>query len=472
MKKQKNKRISSDALASQSSLVGPIDGEIINPFKDIYNIIESYSLLFPDFAQAVANLQFTANCQPRVDIEFLPQTKGDKQKQDIVVRTGYIVSDFWARVYSSGVNGFVIDTIGQIARKGALSVEAVLDKRVSRVNELVHVPVRDIKFRTRKDGSHYPCQIVRTALAFEARKPGMVSEINLDIPTYFYMPIETLEGSPYGVPPFISVLSRLGTQNNIMENLDNISKKLGIMGFLQVLIDAPEKREGEEDQSYIQRVQTYLKDTAEKFTANFSRGVAVGLRDQMDVEYKAVSSEASGVAQIMQIVEEQIASGFKQDPAMFGRTYSTTETYAGVVYDKFINTLQHYTALVSSLLREVLMMELQFNGIRVASVRPVFPPPKSLTAEIDAKAESIKTTTVLSKRDSGIIDQAQAAKELGYDHPASPEPLYMGETAKERNRVDNDSAHKKERGSNKEKLTMSIYFESGTVTWRTNEEDQ
>lgn len=464
MIKKKERKRNSRASHNPAILNGGVETQtaslkkITNPFPyHVYDIMRDYSLLFPDFSQAVANLQFTANCHPRIDVEFLESTKSDKQRRQILIDIGKIVSSFWRRVYRSSVNGFVIDSLGQIARNGALSAEIVLDKDVTRVNELVHVPVRDIEFFYNKDQSLYPAQVVRSANVQKAAKSLLGSTyINLDIPTYFYMPLETIEGSPYGIPPFLSAVEKLVTQQNIMDNLSVITKKLGLLGFLKVLVEAPQREPSEDASSYRSRVKTYLDESAKTMNANFSRGVVVGLKDQMDIEYQGVAGDARGVSQIVQIIEEQIASAFKQDPALFGRTYSTTETYAGVVYDKFINTLQHYTTILSNFLREALIIELELNGIKVADIRPTFAPPKSLTSEIDAKAESIKTATILTRRDAGIIDQNQAAKEMGYDHPASPEPLDF-EAPKERNRVDNDSASKKTKNS----VVYSFSWQSG-----------
>ena len=431
--KPRDKRISTDKLlpATPSSALMP-SSYILPPFDmKMLEFLENYSLTFSDFSQAVANLQFTPTLLPRIDIEFYPNTS-DKQKEVLAMQVGEVFDDFWERIYPSSGAGLGLDVIGQIARGGAASVEWVLNKEENKVNRAVLVPIDDIRFKSRTDGSYYPIQWIPMK---ELGKPGnskakeTPGELSLDYPTYKYVPLETVGGSPYGMPPFISILKKLQTQDNIMENIDDITKKLGLLGFVSVMADAPPKTPGESESAYSTRLQTNADDWAKRFNDNMSKGMVFGYRDLMEMNYNAVAGDARGVQQVVQVLEEQIISGFKQDPAMFGRTYSTTETYAGVVYDKFINMLEHYMTIVSTVMKTGIMMQLRFSAIRVKNLGIVYEPPKSLTAKVDAEAERIRCETTILKRDNGIIDQVQAAREMGYDRPAAAGPIVPDESS-------------------------------------------
>ena len=421
-KRQKDKRKSIDVnvpsmgqLMPQQFIPPPFDMRVID-------VLDSYSLTFSDFSQAVGNLQFTPNTIPRIDIVF-PESMGENRRQATATLVSKIVNDFWDRVYPSGPNGLTLDIIGQLSRTGAGSVEWVLNKDASQVNRAVIVPTKLIRFKTRADGSYYPIQLtssVMTNITVRNNNPG---EVSLDIPNYIYVPLETINGFPYGIPPFISVLKKLKTQDNIMTNIDDITAKLGLLGFVSIMADAPDKKPSESEDEHTARLQNYVDTWSKKIKQNLSKGVLVGIRDNMDIEYHAIAGDARGVQQVVQVLEEQIVSGFNQDPSMFGRTYSTTETYAGVVYDKFINMSDHYMRIVSKIIRLGLKFELQFNAVQVDDIKVVFEPPNSLMAEIVAKAKKIQAETVIMKRDNGIIDQQQAAKELGYDKPATTEPI-------------------------------------------------
>lgn len=456
-----NTRITVDNLPG-----GAVPGDkyelVANPVGEShYQMLRDYSIIFPDFAQNIGNLQNTIPLNPRIDIDFMDSTS-DSKKQKLANRIAALFRDFWERVYPSGQSGFTTDVVGQIARYGAGSVEWVLERKRGRVEYVVLVPVEDIHFKRKPDGKFIPYQKVRnhTLLGASSFSHGYIA---LDVPTYTYVPIETLESCPYGIPPFLSALVKLDLQRDIMNHLGDITKKIGLMGFLSILARAPMKRSSESDTDYTNRCQDYVNSSAKSLTANMSKGVVVGLKDSMELEYHNVSGDSTSTASIVQIVEEQIASAFKSDPAMFGRSYSTTETYAGVVYDKFINMLDHYTAIVSKIMRVGLMMELRFEGLLVDDIRVIFNKPKSLTAKIDADAENVRLDTILRKRDAGIIDQTQAAKELGYDKPASPTPLDIGEKTENREQVQRQR-------TDYEKTTMSFSFdeERGLYSWRRN----
>jgi len=468
--RKRDKRVSYDP-NSQLGLAPSSDKLFVKmPFDEqIFELITNYSVLFPDFAQAVGNLQFTPNARPRVDLIFSKSTS-DAEKEKTSALMGKLVSSFWTRVYPSGVSGFVVDSVGQIARHGASSIEWVLDKNYSRVNKAVFVPVAGIRFKTKKDGSFYPVQKISGGmLATVATSPN--AGINLDIPTYVYTPLETIEGNPHGIPPFISVLEKLGIQANIMEHLGAITKKLGLLGFLKLLMERPEQKPGESEEMYTRRLQDTIDTWAAKLTKNLNKGMVVGYQDMMEMDHQAIAGDARGVTQIMQVVEEQVISGFKSDPAMFGRTYSTTETYAGVVYDKFINMLDHYLEIIGSTMETGLKLEMQFQGIAVDDIKVIFDPPKSLTALADAQTEQARTDTVLKKRNSGIIDQTQAAREMKYDRSAYSVPQYdsegknladMAEIAKGKNDKSPQGAEpkdKKKKESKNSSFTVSLTYD-------------
>lgn len=401
------------------SLIGKLDQVIENRYVDYYKILRDYSIIYPDFSQAVGNLIFSVLSMPDIVITFPESVSSDDKKKKLTAEITRVAEQLWERCYPSGVTGFTLDSIRQIAVFGALSVEAVVDRRGRSIQRFTHVPVESIRFGLRKDKSHVPLQKKQTTIA---KSKDVSAYIKLDIPNYFYIPASTEEGLPYGIPPFLNTIPNLEYQKIIFTHLKSYAKKLGLMGFLNILINPPEALPHESPDAYTERVRQYVKKVADDQVEEFSRGVAVTVNGNAQYEFHQVSANGSNVEKVVQLNEEQIASGFNQDPALFGRTYSTTETYAGVVYDKFLSMLQSYTNIISIALRKILLMELEFNGIIVENIKINYKKPKSLTAKVDADAELTKTTTVMLKRDNNIIGQNEAARELGYDYADDEKP--------------------------------------------------
>ncbi len=155
---------------------------------------------------------------------------------------------------------------------------------------------------------------------------------------------------------------------------------------------------------------------------NFKNGLLVHFKDQK-MEHGNVASDARGAKDVWQINEEQAFSGMGMMPAFFGRNYSTTETFAYVVYNLLLAKASNIQRLVKRRREATNRLDLRLAGIDVAGVSMQFNRAHSLNPLEEAQADEARVRTVILKAEKGIISPDDAAQELGYESAYDPELL-------------------------------------------------
>lgn len=388
---------------------------IINPLVPFSFIesIEVLSIVNPDVSQMVSNVIQLGNTG-----HFVEVTTGDGTQARAAIDA---LHETAKRIYplSAGVDGLVNALLGQCARGGALSLECVFGRDLSQgIQEVVLVPVKSIRWYRDKRMQLRPYQKVKDTMLTIPED----EYVALNPLTYIYYHLDAIEDNPYGIPPVSAALASVSLQMDMMKNLANVVRKVGLVGFISVLINAPTIKRGESDESYRQRLEQYIEEASSRITANYSDGVFVGFRGQHEISVQSLTADVRGLDSIMQINEEQIFSGVKSDPAMHGRTYSTTETYAGVVFDKLLASLEGYRRLVRRALERMYTLELRTKGVQVTDVNIIFKPSKPLNELQAHQAYTQKTLNADHDFRAGLLDWIGYARELGYDFPAIDDP--------------------------------------------------
>lgn len=386
----------------------------VNPRYPIeyLNVMQNLSLANPDISQMVKNVIHLGNTGHKIIVEC----DTEAQEQRIIEE----INSFGTQVFYrfGGLDGFINSCLGQVARSGAISVEWVPDPKLGGLEKVVFVPVCSIRFRLNRDtGDYEPYQRLNGNLGL-----GDDGGIHLNPYTYQYVALELLDNSPYAIPPILSALEAVMIQKDIVKNFRFVAKKLGLLGFTSFLLKAPQKSPGEKDDAYINRMKKYLADQGDLIRHNYRDGFFLGFMGSHEVTHHSLMGSAQGAAEIFKNIEEQVFSGLNSDPALHGRTYSTTETYAGVVYEKMLSILGNYQRPVKQVLEYGYKLHLNLKGLTYNNFYVEFAPSKSLSAERDETTYATKIQTLRQLFVDGIIDQNQYAQEAGYDAPALPGP--------------------------------------------------
>jgi hypothetical protein len=320
---------------------------------------------------------------------------------------------------SAGIDGLINHYFNQLAVSGAISSEDVIQRDLKGVDRVVIVPASSIRFKY-EDGEYVPYQVGSL---------GSENMIRLNELTYAYYASATVENSPYALPPMVAALEPIITQRHMFENLGYLMRKIGLLGLTHVSVKPPpRKRSGETEEQFQRRFQQYLSDVADAIGDSYRDGLLV-LPDDQKLEHHSVTGDARGTRDIVQTNEEQVFSGIGIDPAMAGRSYSTTETYAGVVYQNLINTASNLRRLVKRRLEQTYRLDLLLTNLDVEGLSVQFNPSRQLQPDTDALADQYKVDTVLKKVKVGVISPDQGAQELGYDEWYDEELLKAANTA-------------------------------------------
>ncbi len=395
----------SNYLSRYGSVSPVINFEMLAALKNLY-------LYNPDVSQYVTNIVNLGNTGHKLQIAAQSSTA-----EAAVARLNEAATRIY--LHGAGVDGLINQYLTQIAWSGALSSEDVVNFGGRRVEKVVMVPVESIRFRY-LDGEYKPFQKTnrfdRKASAGDS--PGLIP---LNPFTYQYLALSTIENSPYAKPPgSAAVEAIIDVQKPILDNVKYIAKKLGILGLVTALVTAPPKRPGETDDEHQSRAKKYLAAVRDSLTGNFSNGLLVAYRDYK-FEHTNVSAGAQGAYDINRMSEEQVMSGLGMQPAFFGRTDSTTETYADVVYNLLLALVFNMVRLAKRRQEQTYRLDLRLAAIEIDSVSLAFNKAHSRDPLKEAQADESRVRTVLLKVEKGVISPDDGAQELGYESAYDPE---------------------------------------------------
>lgn len=358
--------------------------------------LEPLAIFNPDLSQALRVHVDLGNTGHEVNVSA-------KNPEPVMKRLNELASTIYPT--GGGMDGLVNHFLRQIPLMGALSGEWVVAERIQDgIADVVIPPVKSIRFK-HEDGGWQPYQYTGRADQ---------SMVKLNPLTYSYSPLMTKDGRPYGIPPFLAALKNIEMQLDGLSNIGHILKKMGLLGFLDVSLEIPEQKSGESDAAYQARLVGRLKAYSQSYSANFSQGVAVHYKDQETKHNTVASGAAAGAKQIWQLNEEQIFSALDVPPSMAGRSYSSTETYAEVDYERLLTKLGSSRRLIKRFIEKGYRLDLLLHGLDV-DVSVGFNANSGFKEKENAETEGQRIGNVIKKRDGGFIDDDEAARELGYD---------------------------------------------------------
>ena len=176
--------------------------------------------------------------------------------------------------HSEGIVSLVNDLLVQLAITGALSAEKVIREDLGGVKQVVLVSPKNIKFLYNIEEDRYvPYQVVNK-LYSNAILSSNLKELNEE--TYKYMALRRVNSKPYAVPPFLSALENMIIERDMLCNFRNIVKKLGVFGFLNVLITPPKRLPNETDDEFFKRSEKYLTQIQPQIDKGLGNGYVIG----------------------------------------------------------------------------------------------------------------------------------------------------------------------------------------------------
>lgn len=324
--------------------------------------------------------------------------------------------------FSDGDHALDNDLFTQLAVYGAISAESVITPDLRRIGSVVRVDPYFIRFAyDPQTAKHIPLQQLIGFLGTE-EKGKFPGYIELNPNTYSYMAMVRMGEMPYAMPPFAAALEDIATQNDMIGNFKNMMRRIGMLGFLSVLVNAPKQVDGETPIQYSGRCANYLETLRPAIEQGFSRGIAIGFKDTHQFEIGGSELNSVNAENLMKMVNCLIFSGVKQDPNMNGYNYSTTETFGRVIMEKMTGQVMNYQNSVAAYRAKLYKLALLLAGFKVKKVTVEYDVPSTKDKAAAAKAKAAEIDNARALYDDGIIDQPTRAQMLGYDKPAELEP--------------------------------------------------
>lgn len=379
----------------------------------LLQILEQAAIYNRHVSYAVYNIVTLANTE--LEIYFadnVSDNQARKMKKHIKMKVGQ-----WYE-FSDGDNALKNDLFWQVAVFGALSAEMEVRKDLRGIQKVIRVSPTQIRFGYDKDKDLYvPLQIdpLFTAGAYHGHR-----ELNRQ--TYSYKALNRFNQEPVAIPPVISAIEDLITENDMLANFKTVIKRLGMLGFLSVLVNMPKPDAGETNTEYQSRLVKHLESIYPQIESGFSRGITIGYKDKYDVNLQGNNINAEGADKVFSIVKDLVYAGIKQDPNMMGESRSTTETFGRVILAKMTQQITNYQTTVASFFEKLFLTELILAGYKPGYVECVFKPAMIGDRKREVEVDQININNIEKKYNLGWISQEQAAQEAGYDQPDLPEP--------------------------------------------------
>lgn len=387
----------------------------------IIEFIQNLAMWNRHISYAVDNIITLANTEYTIDFgQDVPEAQVKKMKDHLST-----VVENWYE-YSEGENSLDNDLLAQLATAGAISAEAVIKPDLSGINNIVRVNPANIRFAYDQAISrHIPLQQISGGFGAgstgrQAKYPGYVE---LNPVTYTYIGMRRFKKeNPTAVPPFMSALEDIITEKDMVANLRNVMRRMGMLGFLSVLLQAP-KPMNETPEQYAERLSKYLSAVKEDVQDGFNRGIVIGYKDSHEFKMEGNKLNADGAEQLMKIVKSLIFAGVKQDPNMHGENYATTETFGRVILTKMAKQAGNYQLSLGAAKAKFFKMELMMAGFRFKRLFVKYKMPMIGDRFKEAQADQLEFKTAQAEFFQGLISQETLAQKRGYEKPFLSEPV-------------------------------------------------
>lgn len=298
----------------------------------------------------------------------------------------------------------VNELISQVVIGGAVSAEILVKRDLSGIEKVVRVPVSTVHFTYNEEEDRYePYQWV-----------GNEDPIKLNPRTYRYIPLLTIDGSPYGIPPFLAALSAMETMEEFLAEMKGMAKKVGLLGFLDVKFPPLPKAPNETEKEYQERLLQFLENIAPEIEDNMAKGVLLHY-DGTDVQFKEITPNASGIRELVELNLNWVVSGAKSQPILVGMTGGLTETWGVISLKLLYQQFKNIQMTVKRFLEYTYKLHIALKGYEIDDIDVNFNPPPEYYPEKTAEAELKKAQYVVTLLQAGVISTEEAREYLGYD---------------------------------------------------------
>ncbi len=393
----------SSTVSINSSLFGNQKQEIYPEFSlEWINILRRLSVYDSNVSRAVTNTTSLANTSYQIE---LPDNLSKRDRKKVMESIRTFETD-------ANIDSFIRNAIRTVTYSGGLAVDAVLllNPYPNAVKKAVIVDITNIRFDYDPSKDEFIAKQINTG--FLQGK----SENILRKETFFYEVIHSFEENPYPIPALLAAIEDIKTQKKMMDNFIIIIEKIGMMGFLEVLVKQPTKKSGETDEAFFSRCTDYLQRLKPQVQEGYAKGMVMGFTDSHDFRYQASNLNFGGAEKAFEIVSKFLNNGLQTDGVFMNQNNNTSETFARVLLQVLIGNIESIQKAVGSVLSKIIILHLKLQGFqKIDFLKVIFEKPLIGDSLKEAQTEATKIANARSKEDAGYISNDIAAQELGYE---------------------------------------------------------
>lgn len=380
---------------------------------EVLDYVEILSTYNPDFSQAGENIKMLANSGHTLYVEAGGVRAAERIKGRLDEKARTIQAMF------GGIDGLIEKLLDQSVVFGAMCGEWITNDELDDVVDFADINPKTIRFFYEDD--HWaPYQKVDARGVEEAKKRGQKIKngncIKLNETTFRYYAFDSAPGSPYGTPPFLAALTNIAIQRDMVANMAQIVKKIGLLGIVDLTVKGLPMKPGESQGDYEARAGNYLDAYVTVIEDMIKDGGIVHF-DDVEAKTWQIGGNAAGATAIFKQNEELIFSGLKSMPSVQGRSYSTTETYAGVAYEIILRNVAKYQRAVRRMIEDGYWLCATLWGETPDKIKIKFNNNKTLQRLQDAQAEKVEISNAILLWLIGLLDQTGVAQRLGFTNP-------------------------------------------------------
>ena len=378
----------------------------------------------PDFGMALNNVVALANTGFRLFFDSsVDDNAADKMRDHI---DNKLLS--WAESNYTSPSGLISKMFKQLMIAGAISNEWVLANNLKTIENLFFVHPEEIEFAfDERKGIYIPHQRINENYLLLRKNSNFTDGnlLKLNTNSFKYYGLGSDTENPYGIPPFLNALEPLDTDYKMLDNIKWIVEQIGLWGFLEVLMEKPDFKDGQSEARYTSEMEQFLAQTKARIMSGYRDGITVGFKDDTEFKFHSTTKEASGLRDIYSLNWQRVIRGLKSDPALFGGDDSRSETQITIVFTKMLSELTHYQNVVKANLEFGIKRELLLQGFRFKKLKLEFNPSTLQDALKSEQAREIKIRNNNALYYDGIIDLKHYANDLGIEAPARKEPILV-----------------------------------------------
>lgn len=395
------------SIRGMTSMVTPsFRTDLIPLIRDLYKVN-------PDMSIAVQDIFKLANTGHTITFP----NNSDEESAAMLLHLD-VAARRWSN-YTAGIDGLVNKFMVQCLIGGAISIEAVPDLKLKGVSTVLFINPEDVIFQRKSDGVYHPYQMNRSSRMF---KGIMQPYIKLNMTTFKYNAMFNDTDEPYGIPPFLAALDSLKTQADMRTNLKQIMELMGLLGFLEVTMEKPDRQANESIAAYERRLNRRLTELKKNVHSGMKDGVVVGYQDDHTFKLNSTTKNLGGIDKVWSLNQQSVANGLGTSGTIIGVQSSNTEGGAGIVLSKMISQLKNIQMLASNTLEFIYTLELRLAGFNNKGMKITF---NSSTVSDELKihqANEYKIRNLISEYNQGLISQDDFARAMGILKPDQKKP--------------------------------------------------